>query len=108
MNKVLEKREIKTINFVKKHLESNAKILDLGVENHLGNLMAREDFQVSNTKGEDLDVEFEKYEAGSYDCVTAFEIFEHLLAPYNILKTIKSKYLIASIPMRLWFATSYW
>ena len=108
MKKVLEKREKKTVQFVKKHLKSGAEILDLGVENQLGNLMASEGFQVSNTKGEDLDIDFEKYDASEYDCVTAFEIFEHMMAPYNILKIIKSKYLIASIPMRLWFATAYW
>lgn len=108
MNKVLERREIKTIQFVKKHLESGAKILDLGVENQLGNRLKDSGFALSNTGGEDLDTDFEKYNASEFDCVTAFEIFEHLMAPYNILKAIKSKYLIASIPMRLWFATAYW
>lgn len=105
---VLQKREKKTIEFVKKHLEPDSKILDLGVENHLGKLIDKEGFHVSNTKGEDLDVDFENYEASEYDCVTAFEIFEHLMAPYNVLKNLKSKYLIASVPMRLWFATAYW
>jgi len=40
--------------------------------------------------------------------VTAFEIFEHLLAPYNILKELKCNKLIASIPLKLWFARAYW
>jgi hypothetical protein len=36
--------------------------------------------------------------------VTAFEIFEHLLNPYTILKEIQSDKLFISIPMRLWFS----
>ena len=41
------------------------------------------------------------------DVVTAFEIFEHLLNPYTILKEIKSDKLLISIPMRLWFSPAY-
>lgn len=108
MNKVLAKRETNTVKFVRNHISSESKILDLGVPNNLGKLLNEAGFQISNTQGEDLDVDFAKYNAREYDCVTAFEIFEHLMAPYNILKAIESKYLIASIPMRLWFATAYW
>lgn len=108
MNNGLQKREIKTLQFVQNHMDVNSKILDLGVENQLGNRLAKTGFKITNTKGEDLDIDFEKYTASEFDCVTAFEIFEHLMAPYNILKTIKSKYLIASIPLRLWFAKAYW
>ena len=39
--------------------------------------------------------------------VTAFEIFEHMLAPYQVLKDIKATKLVASIPLRLWFAPAY-
>mgnify|MGYP001500088977 FL=1 len=40
--------------------------------------------------------------------MTAFEIFEHLFAPYNILKEFKSNKLVASVPLKLWFAQAYW
>ena len=39
--------------------------------------------------------------------VTAFEILEHLVAPFNVLRKIRAKKLIASVPLRLWFAASY-
>ena len=42
-----------------------------------------------------------------YEVVTAFEIFEHLLNPYTLLKEIKSKKLLISIPLRLWFSPAY-
>ena len=42
------------------------------------------------------------------DSVTAFEIFEHMLAPFNILSQLKTPKLIASVPLKLWFASAYW
>ena len=41
------------------------------------------------------------------DAVTAFEIFEHLLAPFNVLRKIESTKLIATVPLNLWFAKAY-
>ena len=41
------------------------------------------------------------------DAVTSFEIFEHMLAPLNILRDIKSTKLITTIPLSLWFAKAY-
>ena len=38
------------------------------------------------------------------DAVTAFEIFEHLLAPFNVLRQIETLKLVATIPLNLWFA----
>ena len=31
-----------------------------------------------------------------------------MLAPFNLLNSIKDKKLIASIPLKLWFANAYW
>ena len=64
-------------------------------------------YSVQNTAGEDLDMEFEHIKNSMAEVVTAFEIFEHLVAPYNVLKEIKAQKLVASIPMRLWFASAY-
>ena len=55
-----------------------------------------------------MDDAYNVYEKTKVDCVTAFEIFEHMLAPYNILKALQCKRLIASVPLKLWFASAYW
>ncbi|HKK39339.1 MAG TPA: hypothetical protein VJ949_07970, partial [Cryomorphaceae bacterium] len=86
----------------------NKRILDLGVPNSLGEAMKKAGFEVINTGGEDLDVDFEKYLKMDVDCVTAFEIFEHMLAPFNILRHLEVPNLVASVPLKLWFASAYW
>ena len=91
-----------------KHLDSGSKLLDLGTENPFTPQLKAAGYSVSNTQGENLDDDFKKIAQTTCDCVTAFEIFEHLLAPYNILKELKSDKLIASIPLKLWFAEAYW
>jgi hypothetical protein len=69
--------------------------------------MQNEGYTVDNTKGEDLDEDFSSIESSDAELVTAFEIFEHLIAPYNVLKAIKAKHLVASVPLNLWFAKAY-
>ena len=61
-----------------------------------------------NTNGENLDLEYKSVLNADVELITAFEIFEHMLAPFNILKEIKSKKLVASVPLKLWFADAYW
>ncbi len=91
-----------------KHLNPGSKLLDLGTENPFTPQFKAAGYSVSNTQGENLDDDFKEIAQTNCDCVTAFEIFEHLLAPYNILKELKSNKLIASIPLKLWFARAYW
>ena len=91
-----------------KHLDPGSNLLDLGTENPFTPQLKAAGYSVSNTQGENLDDDFKKIAQTTCDCVTAFEIFEHLLAPYNILKELKSDKLIASIPLKLWFAEAYW
>ena len=91
-----------------KHLKQGSNILDLGTPNPFTPQLISAGYRVTNTAGENLDDDFKQYADKSQDCVTAFEIFEHLFAPYNILKEIKSKRLIASVPLKLWFAEAYW
>ena len=93
--------------FLKKHISKNQTVLDLGVENPFSEMMIREGYKVENTRGEDLDLDFSKVEQSQADVVTAFEIFEHLVAPFNVLRAIPSEYLVASIPLRLWFSGAY-
>jgi len=79
----------------------------LGVENPFSEIMIQNGYRVKNTQGEDLDEDFSAVQHSDAEVVTAFEIFEHLIAPYNILKEIKAPKLIASVPLRLWFAPAY-
>ena len=98
----------KTLRFLKKHISTNERILDLGTPNQLSEIMIKEGYQVQNTKGEDLDNDFKVVNNYNVDCYTSFELFEHLLAPYNVLKEIKKGKLIASVPLKVWFAKAYW
>lgn len=107
-NLLLQERYNRTLNFLKKHISENSKILDLGIENPFSKIMKENGYEVMNTKGEDLDVDFQNYIDTEVDVVTAFEIFEHMFAPFNILRQIKTNKLIASVPLKLWFASAYW
>jgi len=98
----------KTISFLKKNMPPPCKILDLGTENEFSRMMKENGYDVINTHGEDLDVDFNNIVNQKVDLVTAFEIFEHMLAPFNILKSIQAPKLIASVPLKLWFANAYW
>ncbi len=96
-----------TLEFLKKHISPTEKILDLGTENPFSKIMKQEGFSVTNTKGEDLDIDQTTLQTEEYTVTTAFEIFEHLLNPYTILQNIKSDKIFISIPMRLWFSPAY-
>ena len=102
-----QKRYKKTLSFLKKNIPEGSRILDLGVSNPLSKLMKKKGYKVKNTKGEDLDEDQSALINSKAEVVTAFEIVEHLLSPYQLLKSIKSKKLVISVPMRLWFSSSY-
>ena len=102
-----EKRYQKTLEFLKKVHPQKTQILDLGVKNPFSEIMMQEGYEVENTKGEDLDLDFSSVQQSDADVVTAFEIFEHLIAPFNILREIKANKLVASIPLQLWFSSAY-
>ena len=101
------KRFHNTLAFLKKHIATQETILDLGVENPFSKIMIQNGYKVTNTLGEDLDENQESLASSDTNVTTAFEIFEHLLNPYTILKEIKSDKLFISIPMRLWFSAAY-
>ncbi|WP_299532171.1 methyltransferase [Ulvibacterium sp.] len=96
-----------TLEFLQKHISTEESILDLGVENPFTEVMSKRGYTVENTKGEDLDTDFSTVQNTTADVVTAFEIFEHLVAPFNVLKKVKPHKLVASIPLRLWFSPAY-
>ncbi len=101
------KRYRHTLEFLQEHVPAPATILDLGVRNPFSEIMEKAGYTVANTSGEDLDLDTRMVSGTEAEVVTAFEIFEHLIAPFNVLKEMKSKKLVASIPLRLWFSPAY-
>ena len=101
------KRFKHTIQFLKNHVSNTETILDLGVKNPFSEIMKQQGFSVENTTGEDLDVDTTTIENSTANVVTAFEIFEHLLSPFTVLKSIKTDKLVASVPLKLWFSSAY-
>lgn len=101
------KRYQNTLNFLKSVLPAPATILDLGVRNPFTEIMEQNGYIVYNTSGEDLDLLPEIVKNHTVDAVTAFEIFEHLIAPFNVLRAIEAQKIITTIPLNLWFANSY-
>ena len=97
----------KTIQFLQGVLPPPANVLDLGVDNPLSDLMRDNGYTVYNTEGEDLDEFPNIVNKQKVDAVTSFEVFEHLLNPYEVLKAIKAPKLITSVPLNLWFAKAY-
>ena len=96
-----------TIEFVKKHIQQNELILDLGIDNPMSKIMKENGFKVINTSGEDLDFNQSCVIQSNATVVTAFQIFEHLLNPFQVLREIKSEKLVCSVPLRLWFSSAY-
>lgn len=106
MDKAKQKRFERTLSFVRKHLKTDEAILDLGKTNDLSDYLRQNGYvNLVNTGGEDLDVDFQI--VTKHSAITAFEIFEHMFAPFNLLNSSRGK-LIASVPLRLWFAAEYW
>ncbi len=108
LNYFLRRRFGKTLEFMKKHVPAGTKVLDLGVPNMLSEYLSEHGYIVENTGGEDLDLNYSSVRQSDAEVVTSFEIFEHLLAPFNILRQIKAKRLVTSVPLHQFFAVSYW
>ena len=106
-NSFPNKRFNHTVQFLKQHVTTSETILDLGVENPLSDILKTNGYSVNNTSGLDLDLDTSEIENSNAKVVTAFEIFEHLLSPFTVLKSIKSDKLVVSIPLKLWFASAY-
>ena len=102
-----QKRFQKTLDFLDRHIDLQMSVLDLGIENPLSELMKAKGYKVQNTKGEDLDEDQNFLTQTKTEVVTAFEILEHLLSPYQVLKSIQADKLVVSIPLKLWFAPAY-
>ena len=101
------KRYNHTIDFLQKVLPAPATILDLGIRNELSEILETYGYTIYNTTGEDLDMDYDAVQRMDVDAVGAFEILEHLVAPFNVLNAIKANKLIATVPLKLWFAKAY-
>jgi len=95
------------MDFLQSVLPAPATLLDLGVRNELSEIMESYGYKVINTEGEDLDTDLDLVKNAEVDAVTAFEIFEHLVSPFNVIAAIPCKKLIATVPLNLWFARAY-
>jgi hypothetical protein len=96
-----------TLDFLKEFVSTDEKILDLGITNPFSEILIKEGYSVTNTTGEDLDTDTSVVKTDEFDVVTAFQIFEHMVAPFNVLNDIKANKLVVSIPLKLWFASAY-
>ena len=105
--KIPKKRYKHTLRFLEQVVSKESSILDLGVANPFSEILTKEGFKITNTLGEDLDIDTSSVQTDKFQVVTAFEIFEHLVSPYNVLNDIKAKKLVASVPLKLWFASAY-
>ena len=112
LKKVEKKRAVarrfeKTLKFVGESLPPPSRIFDLGTPNDLSRFLQTQGYDVSNTNGEDLDVDPECIAREGYEATTAFEILEHLVNPMGVLLEIKSPKLFATVPLTLWFSKAY-
>jgi len=98
-----------TLDFIKKLDLNGNNILDLGPKNPFSDILKNNGFNVKNTgEKQDLDLDFDIVKSAEFDIITAFEIFEHMVSPFTLLKSIKANQLIASVPLKLWFSNAYW
>ena len=79
-NNYPSKRYKITIDFVQKHISNDENILDLGIENPLSKILKENGYNVSNTNGEDLDINQSSLKKSNYSVTTAFQIFEKNVA----------------------------
>ncbi len=99
----------RTLKFMEGKVTRENKILDIGPTNPMSDFLKEKGFDVDNTpQGQDLDLEFDIVKDKHYNVVTSFEIFEHMVSPFPLLRAIEADTLITSVPLRLWFSTAYW
>ena len=101
------RRYQRTLAFLENTIGPGDRILDLGTENPFTEILIDKGYRVFNTQGEDLDTDTSAVRTPGYDVVTAFQIFEHMVAPFNVLRDINANKLVASVPLSLWFSKAY-
>jgi hypothetical protein len=108
-SKVHKRRFRKTLQFMDALDLKSSNILNLGPGNPLSEILSKNGYKITNTPvGQDLDIDFDIVKRKEFDVVVGFEILEHLVSPFPLLRAIAAKKLVVSVPMRLWFASAYW
>ncbi len=103
----LKRRFDRTLAFMRQSDVAPSKILDLGPDNTFAEILRLEGYEVLNTGMVDLDLEPEMVSSFDVDCITSFEIFEHLLAPFSVLRALPRVPMFSTVPLALWFASAY-
>lgn len=101
----------KTLNVLLKHCPPPLKVLDLGPDNPMTDLMRKAGYEVYNTPlGVDLDLNdsLPLIKDKNFDLVTSFEVFEHLVNPFGVISNLGAEKLVTTVPLNLWFARAYW
>ncbi len=107
--KAHKRRFLKTIDFMESLDLKGKKILNLGPDNPLSQLLSEKGYDITNTAaGQDLDLSYEIVRNETYEVVVGFEILEHMVSPFPLLEAIAGKQLVISVPLALWFSTAYW
>ena len=96
-----------TLKMLKSVCPPPSVVFDLGVANPFSKIMKENNYKVYNTKGEDLDDNPNIMLPKDVDIVTGFEILEHLVSPYPLLKNLDIKRIFLTVPVNLWFAKAY-
>lgn len=102
-----KKRYDKTLKMLKDICQPGSVIYDLGVENPFSKIMQENNYKVYNSEGQDFDIDFKINIPKDVDLVTGFEILEHLVSPFPLLKSLEAKKLFVTVPLNLWFSKAY-
>ena len=96
-----------TLKMLKEVCPSPSVVYDLGVDNPFSEIMKQNNYKVYNTNGEDLDKNPDILIPDDVDIVTGFEILEHLVSPFPLLKNLNAKRIFLTVPINLWFSKAY-
>ena len=95
--KIPVNRYNKTLKMLNEVCPSPSVIFDLGIRNPFSNIMEKNNYKVYNTSGQDFDTNPILDIPDDVDLVTGFEIIEHLVSPYTLLKNINAKRIFLTV-----------
>lgn len=107
MNKREELRFQRTHKMLSRFVSTDEIILDLGTPNKLSSFLKGRNYKIESAFGFDFDLEPDKLNEYNYEVLTAFEVLEHLVSPFPLLKNTKATKLLATVPLKLWFAKAH-
>ncbi len=103
------KRYQRTLDFMDEAGVKSTQILNLGPANPLSDMLIANGYRITNTgPNQDLDLDYEIVKNPEFGAVIGFEILEHLVSPFPLLRAIAADKLVLSVPLSLWFAKAYW